>query len=178
MPSIGFAVERRGAIGCGEDAVEHIEQRRLAGSVGADDAEDLARADLETDPADRAQAAERSGQVRHAQKRCRAGPAERPAVRSSRRPAEGQAAVGLKKRSRIVQNNPSGAASMMRDDRHAVHHALDAGQDIAQFRVQRFRQRHQDGGADHRPPDRGDAAEQRHHDGLRGDQHAEHRSPA
>ena len=59
----GFAVERRGALGCGEDAAEHIEQCGFAGAVGADDAEDLARVDLETDPADRAQAAERFGQI-------------------------------------------------------------------------------------------------------------------
>ena len=49
------------------------------------------------------------------------------------------------------------------------------GRIVAQFRVQGFGQRHQDGGADHRPPDRGDAAEQRHHHRLRRDQHAEHR---
>ena len=70
---------------------------------------------------------------------------------------------------------PVGCGQHDGDDGHAVDHALDAGQDIAQFRVQRFRQRHQDGGADHRPPDRGDAAEQRHHHRLRRNQHAEHR---
>ena len=43
---------------------------------------------------------------------------------------------GRKKRSRIVQNNPSGDGQHDGDDGDAVHHALDAGQDSAQLGVQ------------------------------------------
>src|SRR5205085_8677859 len=60
------------------------------------------------------------------------------------------------------------------DDGEPVHHALNAGQDVPDFGVQRLGERHQHGGADHRPPKRADAAEQRHDQRLGGNQHAEH----
>ena len=43
------------------DPRQHVEERRLAGAVGSDDGEQLARPDLEADPVDRLDA--REGQV-------------------------------------------------------------------------------------------------------------------
>jgi hypothetical protein len=61
------------------------------------------------------------------------------------------------------------------DDRKPEDDALNAGKARSHFRVQRLRERNQDDAADHRSPDRADAAEHRNRQRLRRDQHAEHR---
>ena len=61
------------------------------------------------------------------------------------------------------------------NDGDAVDHALDAGYPRAEFGVEDFADRDQHGGADQRSPHRADAAEHRHRQGLRRDQHAEYR---
>ena len=58
MPPTDFAVEGERALGRRVDAREQVEERRLAGAVGADERDDLAFVDVQRHVADGLQAAE------------------------------------------------------------------------------------------------------------------------
>ena len=60
------------------------------------------------------------------------------------------------------------------DDREPEDHALNPGEARAELGVEHFGNRDEYGGADHRAPNRADAAEHRHRQRLRGDEHTEH----
>ncbi len=110
----GLPVEGCGAVGCEEDSAEHVEQCGFASTVGADDADDLAGINLESNPADGTQAAERFRQIRHCQQPGAGVPGwVTGGALAARKAGSEDGALGVKKRSRIVQNRPSGEACMM-----------------------------------------------------------------
>ena len=79
----------RTAVGL-EDAGDHVEQRRLAGAVGADHAADLAGLDVERHLVHRHQAAEALGHVVEDKQRAH----RPPPVSPSRRASHGQTPPG------------------------------------------------------------------------------------
>src|SRR5262245_55276393 len=63
LPRDGGAVEPYFAASGLHEAADHVEQRRLAGAVGSDDAADLTAVDREIDPVERANAAESNREI-------------------------------------------------------------------------------------------------------------------
>src|SRR6185437_710193 len=120
-----------------QEAVEQVEERRLAGAVGADDAEDLALADGESHLLHRAQSTEGLGEIADDEDRLagaggsgvrRLGRGLRPSRRRWRRPPPSEAAVAQ------PPEQPFRRQQDDEDDGEAEDDALDARQYIAEPR--------------------------------------------
>ena len=179
-PSIGCAGERRAAFVRRQHAVQHVEQRGLAGAVRADDAEDLAARRRRSSPG-----SPRAGRRRSATDLCTcssrrrsSSPRHRPRGRhrrAGRAGGGGRASARRNQRSRMVQNNPSGAARMITMIAAPYTTPWMPGRMLPSCAFSDSASGTRIGGTDHRTPDRGHAAEQRDHHGLRRHQQAEHR---
>ena len=141
-----LAAVEEDAAGVGRlEAGDQVEQRRLAGAVGADDAEDLALVDIEGDVGVGGEAAEALGHAFD---------------------VEQQAHVRLPPRRRMRSSNrlrmPRGPPHADRQDQQAVDDEIDGAAGAAEPDAAVLRQRDQDGRAERRTPQRAAAAEHGH----------------
>ncbi|MGY4486384.1 hypothetical protein ACVWWR_005575 [Bradyrhizobium sp. LM3.2] len=170
-PDMVAAVDQNLALVRLQEAVEEIEQRGLAGTVGADDAEDLVLVQLEADILHGLEATERAREVANlkhdlagrgallrAGLQCRhvGGGRSRSVVDRcfGRIPFAQEIAQFPKEAFRCQQDHA--------DNGKAEDDALDAGDARTGLRVQDFGERDQNDRPDDRTPDRADAAE--HHE--------------
>ena len=186
----GFRPEQLGAgkpdaasIG-GQETVDHVEERGLAGAVWPDDAVDCPLGHGQADPVDGLETAEGAHdaielQQGFAPQAARGHSGVRACIddtstRRWRRYGDGGCRPAHRK---AISDAPIDAVRRQEnngDDGDAVDHPLDARDDVTELGVQRLGQRHEHGGADHRPPVDANAAEQRDNERLSGNEHPEH----